>query len=75
MPQTKRIWYDVCNDYSLEPRTCGTPDLKESNWSKYVEDLDGVAFGDFGEVWYFLGPEGLEGVSLEEYDLDEGEWR
>jgi hypothetical protein len=74
MPRIKREWYDVCDDYSLEVRTCGMPNLKDCKWSKHIEDLDGVAFGEFGEVWYFLGPVDLNGVSLEEYDLDEGEW-
>jgi hypothetical protein len=76
MPKTKRIWYDVCNDYSLETRKgAQTPkELLATDWSKHIEDLDGVAFGYFGEVLYFLGPEGLEGTSLEEYDLDGGVW-
>jgi hypothetical protein len=74
MPKTKRIWYDVLNDYTLEVRTCGAPtDMSDVKCSNHIEDLDGVAFGDFGEIWYFLGPEGLNDVSLEEYELDDGD--
>lgn len=68
----KRVWYDVCNDYSLERRDSCPKDLLTMESSKHIADIDGVIFNaEYCEIVYLLAPEGLEGQYLDEYDLDD----
>ncbi len=69
----KRVWYDVCNDFTLDQRNDSPLDIMEMNYSKYVEEVDGVIFGldEYEGCVYLFAPQGLNGTCLDDCDLDE----
>ena len=62
-----KVWYDVCNDYSLESRETIPNDLKELD--SFVDKWGGVVYYTEEEgAIYYLHNYGLQGCYLEEID-------
>ena len=60
-----KIWYDICNDYSLEERDF-SPILAYGEYSLPCEQGT-VIFNKYDEAIYFLGEAGLTQLDESEF--------